>query len=158
MVGGNRRREYALCRRARSLWESVFSPVANCFEHVRPYHGSVIELNKNLAWNMKRRRNVLGMSQMDLAAVTNLSSGYIGELESESGTKFPSGETLETLAAALKVRPFVLLMNREDLALDVKIQVLLERASVLREGIDRQLGEFVAQIGPGSDGMRGPYD
>ncbi len=104
---------------------------------------------------MKRRRKYLGISQMDLAARANLSSGYIGELE--SGTKFPSGETLETLAEALEVRPFVLLMSSEDLSLEVRDQAVIEATDRLRSIVDKGFGELMETIRPRS-GDKGTYD
>ena len=72
------------------------------------------ELHQNLVRNLKRRRSVLGISQMELAERAGLSSGYVGEIE--MGRKFPSPEALEGLATALGVRPFRLLMGDEDVA------------------------------------------
>lgn len=66
-------------------------------------------INKILADNMKRARKRLGYSQMDLAGKTNLSLGYIGDLE--AGKKFPSGRALENISKALFLKPYQLIME-----------------------------------------------
>jgi transcriptional regulator with XRE-family HTH domain len=54
-----------------------------------------------LAYNMKGRRRILGISQTLLAARVGTSTHYIGQIELEN--KFPSPEMLERIAAALEV-------------------------------------------------------
>jgi transcriptional regulator with XRE-family HTH domain len=104
---------------------------------------------------MKRRRKYLGISQMELAMRTNLSSGYIGELE--NGGKFPSAEKLEILADALRVRPFILLMSDEDLSLETREQSFLEETGRLKSIMDRGFGELMERMRPQSEGKNGPY-
>ncbi len=105
---------------------------------------------------MKRRRKYLGISQMELAARTNISAGYIGEMENCS--KYPSAEKLEALAEALQVRPFVLLMSGDDLALEANEQSFLEETDRLKTMMDRGFGELMEHIRPNSGEKKGPYD
>lgn len=70
------------------------------------------ELHRALARNMKTRRGILKLSQMELAERAELSSGYIGELE--IGRKYPAPEVLERLALALETRPYRLVMTERD--------------------------------------------
>jgi transcriptional regulator with XRE-family HTH domain len=52
-----------------------------------------------LANNIKRRREVLGISQAKLAEKVGTSTQYIGQIEQQN--KFPSSEMLEKIATAL---------------------------------------------------------
>ena len=54
-----------------------------------------------LAYNIKERRRILGMTQEKLADKISTSTQYIGQIEQQN--KFPSAETLERLAAALEI-------------------------------------------------------
>jgi len=52
-----------------------------------------------LASNIKKRREVLGISQAKLAEKVGTSTQYIGQIEQQN--KFPSSEMLEKIAVAL---------------------------------------------------------
>ena len=52
-----------------------------------------------LAYNIKKRRKALSISQEKLAEKVSTSTHYIGSIEQK--TKFPSPEMLERIAAAL---------------------------------------------------------
>jgi transcriptional regulator with XRE-family HTH domain len=54
-----------------------------------------------LAFNMKRQRRLLGLSQAKLAEKVGTSTHYIGMIESKK--KFPSPEMLERIAAGLEI-------------------------------------------------------
>ena len=54
-----------------------------------------------LAYNIKKRRKNLGISQEKLAEKVTTSTHYIGSIEQK--TKFPSPEMLERIAAALEI-------------------------------------------------------
>jgi len=54
-----------------------------------------------LAYNMKERRRILGISQTKLAEKVSTSTHYIGQIEQKN--KFPSPEMLERLAVALEI-------------------------------------------------------
>ena len=58
-------------------------------------------LRSVLAFNMKLQRQILRISQRQLAARVNTSTHYIGRIESEK--KFPTPEMLERIAAALEI-------------------------------------------------------
>jgi transcriptional regulator with XRE-family HTH domain len=53
-----------------------------------------------LAGNIKKRREVLGISQAKLAEKVGTSTQYIGQIEQQN--KFPSSEMLEKIAIALE--------------------------------------------------------
>ena len=54
-----------------------------------------------LAYNIKERRKILGVSQAKLAEKVSTSTHYIGQIEQKN--KFPSPEMLERIAAALEI-------------------------------------------------------
>jgi len=54
-----------------------------------------------LAYNLKERRRILGISQSKLAEKVSTSTHYIGQIEQKN--KFPSPEMLERIALALEI-------------------------------------------------------
>jgi len=54
-----------------------------------------------LSFNIKKRRQILGISQVNLAEKVRTSTQYIGQIEQNK--KFPSPEMLERIAEALEV-------------------------------------------------------
>ena len=54
-----------------------------------------------LAYNVKERRRILGISQAKLAEKVSTSTHYIGQIEQKN--KFPSPEMLERIAFALEI-------------------------------------------------------
>jgi transcriptional regulator with XRE-family HTH domain len=56
-----------------------------------------------LAQNMKAQRQILGISQAQLAERVNTSANYIAQIETEK--RFPTPEMLERIAAALEIDP-----------------------------------------------------
>jgi transcriptional regulator with XRE-family HTH domain len=59
------------------------------------------DLRLLLAFNMKRYRKILGISQLKLADKMNISTSFIAAIE--SCKKFPSPEMLQRIAKALQV-------------------------------------------------------
>jgi transcriptional regulator with XRE-family HTH domain len=69
--------------------------------------GTVIDgiyVRNLFAKNLKRFRDLLKISQMDLAAASGLAHNFINDIENEK--KFVSDETIAKLAKALKVEPY----------------------------------------------------
>ena len=58
-------------------------------------------LRSVLAFNMKAKRHILGITQAQLAERVNTSTNYIALIESEKS--FPTPEKLERIAAALEI-------------------------------------------------------
>ena len=56
-----------------------------------------------LAKNMKRYREILGLSQMDLSEKVGCSPTLIGKIEIMK--RFPSADNLNLIAKALKIKP-----------------------------------------------------
>ena len=61
----------------------------------------MISLRDLLAYNLKERRRILGISQTKLAEKVSTSAHYIGQIEQKN--KFPSPEMLERIALALEI-------------------------------------------------------
>ncbi|MCL2444083.1 MAG: helix-turn-helix domain-containing protein [Treponema sp.] len=58
-------------------------------------------LRSLLAYNIKKRRRILSISQAKLAERVSTSTHYISQIEQKN--KFPSPEMLERIAAALEI-------------------------------------------------------
>ena len=54
-----------------------------------------------LSFNIKKRRQILGISQVNLAEKVGTSTQYLGQIEQNK--KFPSPEMLERIALALEI-------------------------------------------------------
>jgi transcriptional regulator with XRE-family HTH domain len=68
-------------------------------------------LRQILAANLKERRKILGISQEKLAEITSLSWQTVNSIECQR--TWASDKTLESLAAALKIETFQLLIPLE---------------------------------------------
>ena len=95
---------------------------------------------------MKRYRLLLGLSQAQLAEKAGISVGYVGEVE--MGRKFPSAEKLESIARALELRPYRLLMGPEDLTDAMGPEAVYETAEKLKERLEREIDDFVSEVEP----------
>jgi transcriptional regulator with XRE-family HTH domain len=69
-------------------------------------------VQKALVANIKRIRKLMGYSQMKLAEMCGLSTGFIAEIE--TAKKFPSSGSIERIAQALSLRPYQLFLDGED--------------------------------------------
>ncbi|MHB9291988.1 putative HTH-type transcriptional regulator [Hollandina sp. SP2] len=115
-------------------------------------------LRTALAKNMKAQRQILGISQAQLAERVNTSANYIAQIETEK--RFPTPEMLERIAAALEIEPTALftaeirfLAKAETLA-KVEKQILGDITRVVSHRI-KQLGlEPPPDSTPGTD--KGP--
>lgn len=70
------------------------------------------ELLEVIKENVKHHRNIQNLSQKELADKANISTTYIGEIE--TCRKFPSLKTLVKIAYALNIEPYVLLVSQND--------------------------------------------
>lgn len=66
-----------------------------------------------LAKNLKLARARRGLTQQELAEACGLSTNYLATIE--IGGKFPSADTLEKMAAALKMKPYQLFLSDDDI-------------------------------------------
>jgi transcriptional regulator with XRE-family HTH domain len=70
------------------------------------------DLRRILAANLKKYRNILGLSQEKLAEMANLSWQTVNSIECQR--TWVSDNTLESLAEALKIETFQLLLPIEN--------------------------------------------
>jgi transcriptional regulator with XRE-family HTH domain len=95
-------------------------------------------LKKLLAFNMKERRRILGISQAALAERVNTSTHYIAMIELEHKT--PSLQMLERIAGALQIDPPELFSVKAAPAVSLRH---LQKA-VLQD-IEKAVGSIIAE-------------
>ncbi|MDR1785362.1 MAG: helix-turn-helix domain-containing protein [Spirochaetaceae bacterium] len=95
-----------------------------------------------LAKNMKRYREILGLSQMALAGRVGCSTTLIGNIEIKK--RFPSAENLDRIAAALKISPADLFAEAETASMKT-IEVKQSLKSQLEKRVLAVIGEVVDQ-------------
>jgi transcriptional regulator with XRE-family HTH domain len=96
-----------------------------------------------LAYNMKERRRILGVSQAKLAEMVSTSTNYIGQIEQKN--KFPSPEMLERIAAALGIdSPQLFSMDSFTCNAVNRFQegVLADVGTALAQAVDSRISEL----------------
>ena len=93
-----------------------------------------------LARNMKRCREILGLSQMKLAERVGCSTTLIGNIE--IGKRFPSAENLNKIAAALDIPPSELFAE-ESSAID-RMQTTQELRARLEKKVLKAIGDVLS--------------
>lgn len=94
-----------------------------------------------LSYNMKSRRKVLGLSQIDLAEKTGSAANYISKIE--AGRQFPSVEMIEKLADALQMDTV------ELFAPSGQQQAFIQsEKSALMQRISDEIDTFIEKISP----------
>jgi transcriptional regulator with XRE-family HTH domain len=96
-----------------------------------------------LARNMKRCREILGLSQMKLADRVGCSTTLIGNIE--IGKRFPSAENINKIADALEIPPSELFAE-ESAAID-RIQTTQELRARLEKKVLKAIGEALSSKG-----------
>jgi transcriptional regulator with XRE-family HTH domain len=116
---------------------------------VKPFLGHKItikgmtNIRSLLAYNMKNRRQILGISQAKLAEKVKTSTHYIGQIE--LGNKFPSPEMLERIALSLEIdTPQLFSMDSftEDTLKRFKEGVIADVGMAITTAVDSRLSEF----------------
>jgi len=100
-------------------------------------------LRSLLAYNMKDRRQILGVSQAKLAEKVKTSTHYIGQIELEN--KFPSPEMLERIAVALEIdtpQLFSIETFSDDTLRRFKEGVITDVEMAIIAAVDSRLTEF----------------
>jgi transcriptional regulator with XRE-family HTH domain len=92
-----------------------------------------------LAGNMKRCREILGISQMDLAEKVGCSPTLIGKIEIMK--RFPSADNLNRIARALKVEPADLFAKAGDSEAIKAISAEQERKDQLKMKVLKAIDE-----------------
>ena len=96
-----------------------------------------------LARNLKKYRQILGLSQAALAEKINSSTTFIGNIE--IGKRFPSSKNLDLLTKALGVRPADLFADGDEPEAHAQFIARQERKTQLEkevmDAISRAFGE-----------------
>ena len=96
-----------------------------------------------LAYNIKERRRILGISQAQLAEKVSTSTNYIGQIEQKN--KFPSPEMLERIATALEIdSPQLFSMESFSTEAIKRFQegILLDLSKAITLAVDSRLSEL----------------
>ena len=97
---------------------------------------NIIELNRTYIQNIKRLRLQKNLSQETLAEKADISPSFLSDIE--NGKKWGSFETLVSLANALEVEPYELLLPPQtNISYDTK------RTKDLMNRLRKNLGEVV---------------
>jgi transcriptional regulator with XRE-family HTH domain len=106
-----------------------------------------------LSFNIKKRRQILGISQVNLAEKVGTSTQYIGQIEQNK--KFPSPEMLERIAEALEVdSPQLFSMEAYSQDAIQKFRVILKEnlEKAVNDAVDKGLAEVEILVKP-ADGV-----
>ena len=82
-------------------------------------------LHQILSINVREIRKRNGLTQAELAEKCNISNTFIGEIE--TGIKYPAPKTLEKIAEALEVMPYVLLIPKDAKISDIDRKELVQK-------------------------------
>ncbi|MDR0719153.1 MAG: helix-turn-helix domain-containing protein [Treponema sp.] len=96
-----------------------------------------------LAYNMKKKRRILGISQAKLAEKVSTSTHYISQIEQRN--KFPSPEMLERIAASLEIdSPQLFSMDSftDEAVKRFQEGVLSDIGIAMAQAVDSRLAEF----------------
>ena len=95
------------------------------------------DIQKVLATNVRNLRNEKGLTQIQLSDLCDLSTNYIGLLETEK--VFPSPTVIEILAEKLGIKSYELFCG------DASIQNILKQVHILKKtlaSLDIEIDEF----------------
>ena len=98
-----------------------------------------------LARNIKSARAKLGYSQQDLAEKADLSPGHMNDLE--QGRKWVSADTLQRLAKALMLKPWMLLLpDTTSDSSKANYDLLTRFASRMKDNLDMAVAETLQEL------------
>jgi len=100
-----------------------------------------------LATNMKHFREILGLSQMELAERIKCSPTLIGKIETMK--RFPSADSLNRIAVALNIAPADLFMDSGNSEAAKAMASRQERKSRLKSEVNRAIDDFFGGDGDG---------
>jgi transcriptional regulator with XRE-family HTH domain len=113
-----------------------------------------MNLKQTFIKNLKNYRIKGGLSQIQLAEYSGISSGYIAEIE--TGKKFPSIGVIEKIAVILKIEPYMLFKNQtknslaekseEKTHLQLPYYVNKQLQKQLKTSIKKQINQNTSRI------------
>jgi len=102
---------------------------------VKMKHG-MTNIRTLLSFNIKKRRQILGLSQVNLAEKIGTSTQYIGQIEQNK--KFPSPEMLERIAEALEID------SPQLFSLETYSQEAIQQfKETLKANLEKSINDFV---------------
>jgi len=99
----------------------------------------MIDVRILLAKNIKRYREILGISQMELAEKIGCSPTLIGKIEIMK--RFPSADNLNRIAEAFKVEPSDLFMKADETKMVNALKSQQERKDTLKKKVLKAIDE-----------------
>jgi len=93
-----------------------------------------------LAQNMKNFREILNISQMELAEKVGCSPTLIGKIETKK--RFPSADNLNRIANALEIAPADLFLESDNLEKLKPMVSQQKRKSLLKSQVVKAIDEF----------------
>jgi len=107
--------------------------------------GKKTDLRRILAVNLKKQRKMLGLSQEKLAEIANLSWQTVNSIECHR--TWVSDKTLESLADALKIESFQLLLPSENTLLkSINSDEAVKKLVKIKRSFDDSFNEIVNLI------------
>lgn len=107
------------------------------------------QIQYTLSRNIKAAREKLGYSQQALAERADLSAGHMNDLE--QGRKWVSADTLERLADALLMEPWMLLIPEDAPGRPADYDLLTHFASRMRDQLNTAVAETLQELLKSSD-------
>jgi transcriptional regulator with XRE-family HTH domain len=103
------------------------------------------DLRRILAANLKKQRNMLGLSQEKLAEMADLSWQTVNSIECQR--TWVSDKTLESLADALKIETFQLLLPMKNaISPDISPCEALRKLNKARRAFDDSFNEILNSV------------
>ena len=93
--------------------------------------------------NMKYYRKQAGLTQEKLAEAIGMSVSYIGDMEARE--RFPSAETIDKIAKALNVPPYVL-FNEKGSPNAIKSTFLKKYSKSLKETLSKRVNSAIEEV------------
>ena len=94
-----------------------------------------------VAMNLKRFREILGISQMELAEMIGCSPTLIGKIEIMK--RFPSADTLNLLSKALKIEPAALFSKPDESEAIKTKKTQQEQKNLLKKKVLKAIDETI---------------
>jgi transcriptional regulator with XRE-family HTH domain len=102
------------------------------------------DLRRILAVNLKEQRNTLGLSQEKLAEMASLSWQTVNSIECQR--TWVSDRTLESLAEALKIETFQLLLPVKNAIPDISSNEALRKLNKAKRAFDDSFNEILNSV------------
>jgi len=96
-----------------------------------------LHIRKIMAINIKRIRKEMDLTQAELAERTEISSGYMCDIE--RARRWPSAGKLARIAEILKMEPFQLLLPSEDSPYFDRRKTLTTFSKQVREALNKNI-------------------